>query len=137
MRSLGRQGIPVGILDDEPSVGRHSRYAAFADRVPRLRDEDEVVGHLLELGRRRGLSGWVLFATRDEIVAALARRREELESLFRVPTPAWPAVERAWDKRQTYELAAELGLAHPKTWVFRDASRISLRWTRTRPSRSC
>jgi D-aspartate ligase len=126
VRSLGRQGIPVGILDDEPSVGRHSRYAAFADRVPRLRNEDEIVGHLLELGRRRGLSGWVLFATRDEIVAALARRREELEPLFRVATPAWPAVERAWDKRQTYELATELGLAHPKTWVFRDASELSV-----------
>lgn len=124
VRSLGRRGIPVGIVDDEPSVGRHSRYAVFADRVPRLRDEDEVVDALLELARRRNVEGWVLFATRDEIVAALARRRNDLEPAFRVPTPDWEAVRHAWDKRETYRLAAELGLPHPRTWIFGDSSEL-------------
>jgi D-aspartate ligase len=120
VRSLGRRGIPVCVVDDEPSVARYSRFASSALRVPRLRDEDDVVESLLEIGERRGLKGWVLYPTRDEIVAAISRRRDELEAFFRVPTPPWKSVHWAWDKRLTYELAGELGLAHPRTWRFGD-----------------
>src|SRR5512133_1181995 len=118
VRSLGRRGIPVCVVDDEPSVARHSRFAASALRVPRLRDDDDVVECLLDLGKRARLKGWVLYPTRDEIVAAISRRRDELEPYFRVPTPAWESVHWASDKRLTYELANELGLAHPRTWRF-------------------
>jgi len=125
VRSLGRRGIPVCVVDDEPSVARHSRFASSSLRVPRLRDEDDVVECLLDLGERAGLRGWVLYPTRDEIVAAISRRRDELEPLFRVPTPSWESVHWAWDKRLTYELAGELGLAHPRTWRFGDAAELA------------
>jgi D-aspartate ligase len=85
-----------------------------------LREEDDVVECLLDLGERAGLNGWVLYPTRDEIVAAISRRRDELEPFFRVPTPSWESVRWASDKRLTYELAGELGLAHPRTWRFSD-----------------
>src|SRR5438034_7537091 len=68
VRSLGRKGIPVCVIDDEPSVARHSRYASLAVRVPRLREEAEVVNRVIEVGERLGLQGWVLYPTRDEIV---------------------------------------------------------------------
>jgi D-aspartate ligase len=125
VRSLGRRGIPVCVVDDEPSVARHSRFAASALRVPRLRGDDDVVECLLDLGKRAGLNGWVLYPTRDEIVAAISRRRDELEPYFRVPTPAWESVHWASDKRLTYELASELGLAHPRTWRFGSADELA------------
>jgi D-aspartate ligase len=125
VRSLGRRGIPVCVVDDEPSVARHSRFAASALRVPRLRDDDDVVECLLDLGERALLKGWVLYPTRDEIVAAISRRRDELEPYFRVPTPAWESVHWASDKRLTYELASELGLAHPRTWRFGSADELA------------
>src|SRR4051794_33175315 len=75
VRSLGRRGIPVCVIDDEPSVARHSRFASFALRVPRLRNEEEVVKCLLDVSERIGLEGWVLYPPRDEIVAAISRRR--------------------------------------------------------------
>ena len=68
---------------------------------------------MLDIGRRLGLHGWVIYPTRDEMVGAFSRQREELEEVFRVPTPAWPTVHVAWDKRLTYELADRLGIAHP------------------------
>ena len=71
---------------------------------------------ILEIGRRLGLEGWVLFPTREETVAAFSRHRSELSEWFRVPTPAWDAVQWAWDKRNTYRLAQQLGIPTPKTW---------------------
>jgi D-aspartate ligase len=125
VRSLGRRGIPVCVIDDEPSVARYSRFASQTIRVPRLRREDEVLECLLDLGKRPELAGWVLYPTRDEIVAALSRGRGELERFFRVPTPTWESVSWAWDKRLTYELAGELGVSAPTTWRFDDATEVS------------
>jgi hypothetical protein len=68
VRSLGREGIPVCVVDDEPSVARHSRYASHAVRARPLIREDEIIESLLDIGERFGLEGWVLYPTRDEIV---------------------------------------------------------------------
>jgi predicted ATP-grasp superfamily ATP-dependent carboligase len=116
VRSVGRRGFPVCVVDDEPSIAGFSRYTGHTLRVPDLRDETTTVETLLEIGRRLGLDGWVLFATRDEIVAALSRARDRLREFFRVPTPAWETVRYASDKRLTYALADRLGIPTPRTW---------------------
>lgn len=115
-RSLGRHGVPVCIIDDERSIGRFSRYATHAIQVAELRDEPRVVETVLNVGRQLGLEGWVLYPTRDETVAAFARYRSALAESFRVPTPAWSTIQWAWDKRNTYRLAQELGIPAPRTW---------------------
>lgn len=124
VRSLGRRGIDVLVLDDERSIARHSRFAAAAVRVPELREEEATVETLLALGERHGLDGWVVFPTREETVAALSRYRERLTPQFRIPTPAWDVIEWAWDKRKTYEIAAELGIATPRTWLVGSAQEL-------------
>jgi D-aspartate ligase len=124
IRSLGRHGVPICVVDDEHSIGRFSRYATHAVRVADLRDEDRTVAALMAIGRRLGLEGWVLYPTREETVAALSRRRTELSEMFRVPTADWNAVRWAWDKRNTYVLAGWLGIPAPRTWYPRDASAL-------------
>jgi D-aspartate ligase len=116
VRSLGRQGVPIVVIDDEPSISRFSRYTVRNVRVGSLRDEEAVLESLLQVGSNLGLSGWLVFATRDEIVAAISRRRDELSKVFRVPTPPWDVVRWAWDKRLTYSRAGELGIPTPRTW---------------------
>jgi D-aspartate ligase len=125
VRSLGRQGVPAYVIDDEPSISRFSRYTVRALRVPDLRDHSRVVEHVLEIGRRFGLKGWVLYPTRDEIVAAFSRYRTELSEVFRVPTPEWDTIRWAWDKRLTYQLADELGIATPRTWRARQLAELA------------
>lgn len=115
VRSLGRQGVPVCVVDDELSISRYSRYATKFVKLADLHDERVVVDRLLELGKRLGLDGWVLYPTREELVAAISRRRSELSEVFRVPTPAWESVKWAWDKRNTYRLAMDLGIPVPVT----------------------
>jgi D-aspartate ligase len=120
VRSVGRRGAPVCVIDDEWSIGRFSHYATHAVRVPDLRDETRAVEAVLDVGRRLGLEGWVLYPTRDEIVAALSRHRPALTDFFRVPTPGWHSIQWAWDKRNTYRLAEQLGIPTPRTWYPRD-----------------
>jgi predicted ATP-grasp superfamily ATP-dependent carboligase len=84
-------------------------------KVADLRHERGVVDSLIEIGKRLSLQGWVLYPTREELVAAFSRNREELSELFRVPTPEWSSVQWAWDKRNTYRLANELGIPTPIT----------------------
>jgi len=116
VRSLGKRGIPVCVIDDEHSISRFSRYATHGVRVPDLRDEDHTVETLLNVGRSLNLKGWVLFPTRDETVAALSRHRQLLSEFFRVPVPEWSTVQWMLDKRNTYQLAKKLNIPFPRTW---------------------
>ncbi len=116
VRSLGRRGIPICIVDDEHSISPYSRYATYGVRVPDLRNESKVVETLLNLARRLDLKGWILFPTRDELVAALSRHRSALAEVFRVPTPHWDTIQWVWNKRNTYRLARELNIPIPETW---------------------
>jgi len=116
VRSLGQRSIPVIVLDDERSVSRWSRYCKSFIKVPSLQDEEEIVQRVLEIGHRFQLHGWVLYPTREELVAAFSRRRSELSEVFRVPTPPWECVRWAWDKRNTYRLAQDLGIPVPRTY---------------------
>ncbi len=124
MRSLGSRGIPICVVDDEYSIGRFSRYATHSVRAPNLRKEEEIVAFLLAMGHRLNLRGWVLFPTRDELVAAFSRHRDVLAEFFRVPTPEWECVKWAWNKWNTYTLAEKLGVPIPKTWCPRSLEDI-------------
>jgi D-aspartate ligase len=125
IRSLGRRGIPICVVDDEHSIGRYSRYTTHAVKVSDLRDPDRTIKTLMAIGRRLGLEGWVLYPTREEAVAALSRNRALLSEMFRVPTADWSAVRWAWDKRNTYWLAASLGIPTPRTSYPMDASDLA------------
>ena len=116
VRSLGRRKVPVCVIDDEHSIARFSRYATHTVAVPSLRQERETVDAVMEIGQRLGLEGWVLYPTRDETVAAFARHKPLLTSIFCVPTPPWETIKWSWDKRNTYNLAGELGIPTPRTW---------------------
>lgn len=116
VRSLGRQGIEVVVIDDEHSIGRYSRYAVGSYRFRELRTDEQIVGALLSVAERRDVEGWVVYPTREETVAALSRHREQLVERFRIPTPDWSVTRFAWDKRNTYARAAELNIPTPRTW---------------------
>lgn len=125
VRSLGRHGVPVCVIDDERSIARYSRYTSFAERIPSLLEAKDTVRSLLDFGRAHGLRGWLLYPTRDEQVAALSQHREELSEFFRVSTPSWNTVKWLWDKRNTYQLAQELGIPLPRTWYPRGVADLA------------
>ena len=115
VRSLGRRGIPVLVLDDHRSISSCSRYAWKSLHVADLRDELKTVNTVLEIGKKLNLKNWVLFPTRDETVAAFSIHKTELRQVFQVPTCDWDVIQWAWNKRKTYELAVRLGIPCPET----------------------
>jgi D-aspartate ligase len=115
-RSLGRHGIPVCLIDDEVSIARASRFVKHAIRVPDLRTEQALLDALALARDRLGLSGWVLYATREENIVGIAANRDELQRKFRVPTPGLESIRHAWDKREVYGLAEQLSIPVPRTW---------------------
>src|SRR5206468_9272857 len=59
-----------------------------------------------------------------EIVAARSRQRPALAEFFRGPTPGWDSIQWAWDKRNTYCLAAKIGIPAPRTWYPRNVDEL-------------
>jgi D-aspartate ligase len=115
-RSLGRHGIPVCVIDDETSIARASRFVQHAIRVRDLRTERSLLAALAQARSKLGLSGWVLYPTREETVAGIAGNRDALLRDFRVPTPDLAATRRAWDKREMHGLARQLSIPVPRSW---------------------
>jgi len=106
----------VYVLDDQHSISSFSKYANRVIRVKDLRDERATVNAVLEVGRASISKTGLLFPTRDETVAAFSRYRAELAEQYRVTTPEWETVRWAWDKKNTYDLAAKLGIPCPETF---------------------
>jgi predicted ATP-grasp superfamily ATP-dependent carboligase len=112
-------------MDDESSIARYSRFATHTRHVASLRTAGDLVAALKQLALEKEVQGWVVFPTRDEQVAALAQHKEELEKIYRVPTPGWESIRWAWDKRNTYALAEKLGIPAPRTWYPRTAADLA------------
>lgn len=115
VRSLGRHGIPVCVIDDEYSISRFSKYCLHSVKVSSLRTHDEIIGSLLDLKDRFDVTGWVLFPTREEQVVSISHSQGQLSRHYRVPTSDWSKIRWAWDKRNTYRLARDLGIPTPIT----------------------
>jgi predicted ATP-grasp superfamily ATP-dependent carboligase len=114
-RSLGRQGVPVWMIT-QPNIklASYSRYTQRTLPWPN-REGEAQVQYLLELAVLHGLDSWVLFPTSDETAALLAKFHKGLSSRYRVSTPQWEVLRWAYDKRLTYQLAAQEQVAYPLT----------------------
>lgn len=112
-RSLGRAGVQVHVAGDEvwDTVGR-SRYCASFTHV----DTGEGLEERWLAWLERGPRGAAIMPTSDEALLLVARHRARLIELGYVPFDADDEVLLAMlDKRRTYALAREAGVAAPET----------------------
>jgi len=125
MRSLGRRGIPVCVLK---RPGHHlaavSKYARKIEVWP-PGDEAQGVDFILNLAERKGLKGWVLIPTDDEVVGLVARHHDLLAKQFRLTIPPWDKLSWGCDKRQLNKLARELKVDQPWTVCPRDREEVA------------
>jgi D-aspartate ligase len=123
IRSLGRHGVPVWVLHGDHWLGAVSRYARRRFVWPKGSDAERL-DFLIDLSRRHGLENWALFPGGDQETALIAQHHRELSELYVLTTPPWSVLRPAHDKRATYRLAAELGIAHP--WTYHPVDRADL-----------
>jgi len=114
-RSLGRHGVPVWVTTPpNAKLASCSRYTLRTLPWPDGESEAQVA-YLLELAARYDLDQWVLFPTSDESASLLSKFHTALSRRFLVSTPTWEALRWAYDKRLTYQLAAEQKVDYPST----------------------
>ena len=96
IRSLGRKGIPVHVIDHELSIGRFSRHCKRFSFAPHPAQEDEYLLFLIDYAKKHKLNKWVLFANNDTVVRLLARHKERLEEYYTIPTPGWETIKHIY-----------------------------------------
>ena len=114
-RSLGRRGVPVWVATT-PNI-KLASFSRYTLRTLPWPDGESAaqVEYLLGVAERYRLDQWVLFPTSDETAALLSKFHTALSRRFRVSTPTWDVLRWAYDKRFTYQLAAEQQVDYPST----------------------
>ena len=116
VRSLGRRGIPVFVLDDtDACIARFSRYCNRFFRVRQMLEGPALIRFLHDLSGTHRTRGWMLYPTHDATVEILAEHREELQNAYRVSVPPLQQAMLALDKARTHRLALDSGVPVPQT----------------------
>ena len=113
-RSLGRRGVPVWLLANHP-LPKFSRYIRRRFDWPGA-DHPDGVSSIVDLAKQHNLAGWVLIAAGDQDMRMIAQNHALLSEHFRVATPDWGTIQWVYDKRFTYQRAAELGIDFPRSF---------------------
>lgn len=116
VRSLGREGIPVIVLDPNfGSIGFFSRYGKGIVCPNSEENEDEYIDFLLALGKQLNSKG-VLISGSDADIFAVLKHRDELERYYRFAMAEFEVVEKLTNKRKFYETLDKLDMPRPKTY---------------------
>jgi D-aspartate ligase len=115
VRSLGRRGIPVWVINQGGHlVAAASRYVR--QRLPWPAGDDRgKVEFLQALCATHKLDGWMLIPTDDYTVGLVSGHHELLASKYRVTVPAWEKLRWTCDKRLLHRLAEKLLVDQPWT----------------------
>jgi D-aspartate ligase len=116
VRSLGRQGVPVWVVNQDGHVlAGISRYAERTLPWPEGADNQKIA-YLEALAERSSAERFLLIPTDDEGTTLISQNHDVLASKFVLTTPPWTSMRWAVDKRQMYQLGEWLGIDQPRTW---------------------
>ncbi|MFT4559535.1 MAG: D-aspartate ligase, partial [Planctomycetaceae bacterium] len=115
-RDLGRRGVSVVFADYESfRPGFVSRFASKNEPGIVAESEADLIGKLLDLGRRQSMKP-VLFQTTDQMVLTVAQHREKLAQHFHVADSTRSGIaDVVTDKKSFYELCVKHGVVSPRT----------------------
>jgi predicted ATP-grasp superfamily ATP-dependent carboligase len=120
IRSLGRAGVRVGALESRPGVPAFSsRWCTVSGVVPSAGvDSDAFVDAVIDWVER--YSPRALICATDGSVAALRRRRGDIERRAKLALASEKALDIAVSKQRTLALAAQLGIRVPRAVTLMD-----------------
>jgi predicted ATP-grasp superfamily ATP-dependent carboligase len=111
VRSLGRHGIPVCVL--EHGDDRLAALSRYAESRPWPEGEASRLDYLLRLPE--SMRGWLVIPSADETAAFVSRHHSALAARYTLTTPPWPVFRVAYDKRESYAFADRVGVDRPWT----------------------
>jgi predicted ATP-grasp superfamily ATP-dependent carboligase len=115
VRSLGRRGIPVWVINQGGHlIAAASRYASRRLPWP-VGDDHGKIDFLLALCATHKLNGWMLVPTDDYTVGLVSGHHKALGSRYQLTVPPWEKLRWACDKRLLHQLAEKLEVHQPWT----------------------
>jgi D-aspartate ligase len=118
IRALGIMDVPIVVMvyDKNEDMGHLSKYVSEWIPIPHPEKyEDQFIDVLVKCAARVG--GGLLIPTTDETLCAISRHKTLLERHYLVACTEWNITEKFIDKKYTYSLADEIGVAAPRTMV--------------------
>ncbi len=116
IRCLQEYNIPVFVIDYEFGIAKFSRYVKRSVSDSRLLDQKFFTEYLVNLAKEHNLQGWVLYATKDEMLKIISQNLVELKKWFRVPLPGWEVVQKFYFKEQACDIANKLAIPIPRIY---------------------
>ena len=124
IRSLGRRGIPIIGLDNDPrQIGFFSRYCIGVACPHPKNNEKEYVDFLMTLGEKLHERG-VLIPTTDKEIPAILKNRGKLEKYYRFPMARLEVTEKILNKISFYKTLEKLDIPFPKTYFPNNVSEV-------------
>lgn len=108
VRSMAAIGVSSIVIDTSPSLAGRSKTAREYLCPDPTERENDFVEFMIRLGEQHNAKP-VIFATNDQWLFPILKRKRELEGLFIFPMSEWGLVEACLDKEKMYGLA---GLAN-------------------------
>ncbi len=115
VRALGNKGLRiVAMTYSKNDIAQFSRYVSEVVHIPHPEQEpDRFLDCLLSSAQR--WEGALILETADHTAVVLSRHKEELSKHYRIATPDWEVFQKFIEKENTYELAKERAVPHPKS----------------------
>ena len=125
IRSLGKAGIPVtAATDTQSSMGASSKYCKRTFRYPSPKQYPEEYYRALSRFLQQHPHD-VLMPVHSDDTYVVAKFRENLSRLTKVPIHTYEAISEVNDKGRLMQAARELGFPCPETYPVTDLSNIS------------
>ena len=123
-RSLGKEGIPVIVLDKGSCVASSSRYCQAYYQCPDYKT-DSFIDFLMELGQKQNLEGWMLLPSNDHAVYSISKHLDRVKSIFKTTIPNLAIINQIYNKAHLLRIAAKVKIPIPKTNYFESLASLS------------
>ena len=116
-RALGKEGIPVIVLDKGPSVASASRYCQAYYQCPDYKT-DAFIEFLIELGKEKNLQGWNLLPSNDHAVYSISKKLDVVKTIYKTTIPEINKINLIYNKANLLEIATKVKVPVPQTYYF-------------------
>jgi D-aspartate ligase len=113
-RLLGREGIPVIVVDKGNCVARYSKYCKKFFKCPDYLSDD-FLDWLIRLHRAENLQDWLLLPSNDHAVFSISKHKDILSKYFKVITEDLDVIDKIYNKRNLLRIAENAGIPIPRT----------------------
>lgn len=119
IRSFAAKKVPTICIDHKKNLAGYSKFTKFEFCPSPVNDTEKFINYLVNLGKALPFKG-VLFATNDEWLIPISKRRSILKKYFLFPMSDWPVIEKAMDKQKMYKIANEAKIPISETFFLSD-----------------